>query len=190
MGDSESEEDSDEDEGENQKSVIIDSGSRSDSSKETEGSSGSVTGGKLDATSLDQGSSGSGSEEENNVGEESSRPGKSLDVSGHGDDGKDRIENAAPESLKETIDHNGVDMKVNHESHSGKVEEIISPLHGVPSLEEGVPSAAEVNNCTIVEPVQEEAVPVNVEVSELDKPLKFDEYNSAAALEVCILVVM
>lgn len=68
LGDSDSEDDSDEgEEGENQKSVIIDIGSHSDSSKEAEGSSGSITDGKLDAGFLDQGSSGGGSEEEDNL---------------------------------------------------------------------------------------------------------------------------
>ncbi|KAI3449267.1 hypothetical protein Pfo_005932 [Paulownia fortunei] len=185
FGDSDSEDDSDEGEGEDQKSVIIDAGSHSDSSKEVEGSSGSVTGGKLDAGSLDQGSSGGGSEEEDSVGEESFKPGKSMDVCGRGDDGTGRRRNyPALESLEEDIDHNGVDIKVPHKSHSGKVEEIINQLPGVSCSEEEVPSTAEVSNSTILEPVQEEAVSVSVKVPDLDKPLNLDEYHSAAELEI------
>ncbi|KAK6141072.1 hypothetical protein DH2020_025184 [Rehmannia glutinosa] len=163
LGDSDSEDGSDEGEGEDPKSVIIDTGNHSDSSKEAEGSSGSLTGRKLDAGSLDQGSSGSGSEEEDAVGVESFKPDKNLDVRGE----------------------NGIDFKVPDESDTGKLEEINSQLPGVSCSEEEVPSAAEVNNSTMLEPIQEEAVSVSVEVSDLDKPLNFDEYHSVAELEVC-----
>ncbi|KAK6142739.1 hypothetical protein DH2020_023087 [Rehmannia glutinosa] len=162
LGDSDSEDGSDEGEGEDPKSVIIDTGNHSDSSKEAEGSSGSLTGRKLDAGSLDQGSSGSGSEEEDAVGVESFKPDKNLDVRGE----------------------NGIDFKVPDESDTGKLEEINSQLPGVSCSEEEVPSAAEVNNSTMLEPIQEEAVSVSVEVSDLDKPLNFDEYHSVAELEV------
>ncbi|KAK6142708.1 hypothetical protein DH2020_023056 [Rehmannia glutinosa] len=133
-----------------------------DGSDEAEGSSGSLTGRKLDAGSLDQGSSGSGSEEEDAVGVESFKPDKNLDVRGE----------------------NGIDFKVPDESDTGKLEEINSQLPGVSCSEEEVPSAAEVNNSTMLEPIQEEAVSVSVEVSDLDKPLNFDEYHSVAELEV------
>lgn len=82
MGDSDSEDldedGADEEEEEKEKSVIIDNGSRSDSSKEVGGSSGSITGGKLDSGSVDQGSSGNGSEEEDT--EESLKSVRNLDV--------------------------------------------------------------------------------------------------------------
>ncbi|XP_011093038.1 protein SDE2 homolog isoform X2 [Sesamum indicum] len=111
FGDSDSEDDSDEDEeGADNKSVIIDSGSHSDSSKEAEGSSSSFTGGKHDDGHLDQGSSGSGSEEEGNVSEESFRPGRGPDVCG--DDGTRKRNNNALESLAENMEHHGVDVNV------------------------------------------------------------------------------
>ncbi|KAL7083131.1 hypothetical protein ACP275_14G143000 [Erythranthe tilingii] len=163
--DSEDYSDDDEQEGEDQKSVIIDTVSRSDSSKEAEGSSCSVTGEKVNPTSLNQGSSGSGSEGEENVGEESSRPGKSLEVCGNSDDGADgRKNNPSLQILEDKIDHNEVDIKLALESDSDKVEETI--------------------NIAIVEPIQEETVSVNEKVPDLDKPLNFDEYHSASELEV------
>ncbi|KAL3624397.1 hypothetical protein CASFOL_031065 [Castilleja foliolosa] len=146
VGESDSEDDSDEEgKGEDQKSVIIDAGSLSDSSKETNQSSGSVTGGKIiDAGNLQV------SEEEDTAGVESLKQDSNLD-----------------------------------ESQSGKLEEINSQLPVVSCSMENTPCAIEVNNSTVLEPVQEEeAVSVSVEVLDVDKPLNFDEYCSAAELEV------
>ncbi|GFP95113.1 protein sde2 homolog [Phtheirospermum japonicum] len=148
LGESDSEDDSDEEnKGEDQKSVIIDAGSLSDSSKETDQSSGSVTGGKIiDAGTLDQ-----VSEEEGTAGVESLKQDNNLG-----------------------------------ESQSAKLEEINSQLPGVSCSEEKAPCAVEASNSTVLEPVQEEeAVSVSVQVLDLDKPLNFDEYHSAAEVEVC-----
>ncbi|KAL3615709.1 hypothetical protein CASFOL_041370 [Castilleja foliolosa] len=146
LGESDGEDDSDEeDKVGDQKSIIIDAGSLSDSSKETDKSSGSVTGGKIiDAESLDQ-----ASEEEDAAGVESLKQENNLD-----------------------------------ESQSGKPEEINSKLPGVSSSEEKAPFVLEASSNTVLEPVQDEAVSVSVEVSDVDKPLDFDEYRSAAELEV------
>ncbi|KAL8062877.1 hypothetical protein ABFX02_02G175400 [Erythranthe guttata] len=88
MGDSDgealNEDDSDEEEEkDNAKSVVIDNGSNSDSSKDAEASSGLNTCGKLNAGSLGRGISGSGSEEEDTVSEVSLKSNKSLDRRAH-----------------------------------------------------------------------------------------------------------
>ncbi|THG03476.1 hypothetical protein TEA_018698 [Camellia sinensis var. sinensis] len=72
VGDSDSddtdEDDSDDDEEEeNEKSIVLDNGNCTVSNKEMEGSSDSVTGGKLDGDSSGGGSSESGSEEEKEI---------------------------------------------------------------------------------------------------------------------------
>ncbi|KAG8363259.1 hypothetical protein BUALT_Bualt19G0003600 [Buddleja alternifolia] len=170
LGDSDSEDDSDEEkEGGDEKSVIIDTGDHSDSSKEIEGSSGSVTGGNVDAVSPDQGSSGNSSEQEDTTGDDS----KSKNGN-----------NPVLVTLEENIDHDGLDSEVPHESHASKVEGIDDQLPGVVSTDGIFPSAAEARNSKIEDPVQEKSVSVSVDVQELDKPLNFDEYDSAAELEV------
>ncbi|KAK0582399.1 hypothetical protein LWI29_025216 [Acer saccharum] len=67
LGDGEDEDSSDDDEEENEKSVVVNNGHHSDSSKEAEVSSGSVTGGKQDAEFSGGGSCESGSEEEKEI---------------------------------------------------------------------------------------------------------------------------
>ncbi|KAL3815126.1 hypothetical protein ACJIZ3_016394 [Penstemon smallii] len=168
MGESDSEDmdedDSDEDkEGENEKSVIIDNENHSDSSKEEERSSGSVTGGKLGTESPDQGPSGSGSEDENTAVEESMKSSKSLE---------------------ENTDHVVADTKGPLDSHSNEVEEIVSQLPDALGSELEVASASQLSSGIKYVPVQEESAPASVEVQDLDKPLNFDEYNSASELEV------
>ncbi|KAL0373818.1 UNVERIFIED_CONTAM: Cyclic nucleotide-gated ion channel 1 [Sesamum radiatum] len=132
FGDSDSEDDSVEDEeGVDKKSVIIDSGSHSDSSKEAEGSSGSVTGGKL-----------------------------MMDI-----------------LIKVPL---GVALR----KKAMLVQNLLDLVPGVSCLEEEVPSAAEVTNSTMPEPVQEESLSASVVVQVSDKPLNFDKYHSAGELQV------
>ncbi|KAK6158871.1 hypothetical protein DH2020_006185 [Rehmannia glutinosa] len=175
LGDSDNEdlnEDSSDDEekkGENEKSEIIDNGSHSDSCKEAEASSGSITVEKPDAGTLDRGSSGSGSEEEDAVSEESLKSDKSLD--GCCEDGNSNNKNnPVLESFVENRDHNKVVSEVRNKSHSREVDEVAS--------------AVEVGNSFTPETVQEESVPVSENFENLEKPLNFDEYHSAAELEV------
>ncbi|PIN02171.1 hypothetical protein CDL12_25315 [Handroanthus impetiginosus] len=177
FGDSDSEDldeddsDEEEEEGEeNEKSVIIDNGSHSDSSKEAEASSGSITGGKVEAGTLDQGSSGSGSEEEDIVAEESLKSEKSLNGSGEDTNGN---------NMNNPVlgDHNEVVPEVPHKSHSSEADEIVSQQAGISGSEDEVASVAEV-------PIQEESVSPSENLQPSDKPLNFDMYHSAAELEV------
>ncbi|KAI3444421.1 hypothetical protein Pfo_001086 [Paulownia fortunei] len=188
LGDSDSEDldedgSDDEEEKENDKSVIIDNESHSDSSKEAEASSGSITGGKLDAVSLDRGSSGSGWEEEDTVSEESLKSDKSLDGSGKDGNGESR-NNDVLESFEKNRDHNEAVSEVPHKSHSSEVGEIISQRPGIFGSEDEAASAAEVRNSFIPEPVQEETVSASENLQNLDKPLNIDEYHTAAELGV------
>lgn len=173
------EDDSDDNtEEENEKSVVIDNGNHSDSSKEAEGSSSSVTGGKLDA---DKGSSGIGSEEEDTVAEESPKSHRGLDACANGD-----VENKAEPALailEGSADQNAVEKEVPQESHFLKVEDITGQLPGVSSSEEGA-SAANLSKSTEPEPAQKESVSGSVKDPDSDEHLNFDGYNSAAELEV------
>ncbi|KAL2461490.1 Ubiquitin-like superfamily protein [Abeliophyllum distichum] len=181
--DSEDMDDDDDDDSEeevNEKSTVVDIGNHSDSSKETEGSSGSITGGKLDA---DKGSSGIGSEEEDTVSEESPKSGRGLDARANNSDEENKTE---PDLgvLEESADLNAVEKEVPQESHSLKVGEITGQLPGVSSSEDEGASAAELSKSTDPEPAQEESVPGSVKAPDSDEPLNFDGFNSAAELEV------
>ncbi|CAI9763844.1 unnamed protein product [Fraxinus pennsylvanica] len=174
------EDDSDDNtEEENEKSVVIDNGNHSDSSKEAEGSSSSVTGGKLDA---DKGSSGIGSEEEDTVAEESPKSGRGLDACANNSDEENKTEPALA-ILEGSTDQNAVEKEVPQESHFLKVEDITGQLPGVSSSKEGA-SAANLSKSTKPEPAQEESVSGSVKDPDSDELLNFDGYNSAAELEV------
>ncbi|KAK6137096.1 hypothetical protein DH2020_029167 [Rehmannia glutinosa] len=114
------------------------------SCKEAEASSGSITLENHDAGTLDRGSSGSGSEEEDAVSEESLKSDKSLD--GCCEDGNSNNKNnPVLESFVENRDHNKVVSEVRNKSHSREVDEVAS--------------AVEVGNSFTPETVQEESVP-------------------------------
>ncbi|KAL0379401.1 UNVERIFIED_CONTAM: Replication stress response regulator SDE2 [Sesamum angustifolium] len=184
LGDSDSEDQDDDDideeeEEENEKSVIIDNGSHSDSSRETEASSGSITGGKLDAGSLGRGSSESGSEEEDTVAKERLKSDNYLD--GCGEDGDGSSHNHDIESLEDNRDHDEVVPDLPHKSHSTKVDEIVTLQ---PAITGRVDEVAEVTSSLVPEPLQEAPKSISANVQNLDKHLNFDEYRSAAELEV------
>ncbi|KAK4418521.1 Replication stress response regulator SDE2 [Sesamum alatum] len=187
-GDSDSEDQDDDDvdeeeEEENEKSVIIDNGSHSDSSRETEASSGSITGGKLDAGSLGRGSSESGSEEEDTVAKQRLKSDKYLD--GCGENGDDKNSNYHDvESLEENRDYNVIVSDVPNNSHSSKVDELVTQQPGLSCPVDEVASVAEVRNSLVPEPLQEESTSMSANPQNLDMPLNFDEYQSAAELEV------
>lgn len=179
LGDSDSEEDLDEDgavveEEENEGSVIIDNGSNSDSSKEVDASSGSIAGGELGAGSVDQGSSGNGSEEEGT--EESLKSLKNLD--GCEDADSKNKDNLVIESHDGSKDYNA---EVPSKSHSNEVNEVVGQQPGTSASEVEVVSAAEVRDCSASESVSVSAVE---SPQDIEKPLNFDDYHSAAELEV------
>ncbi|XP_012843958.1 PREDICTED: uncharacterized protein LOC105964006 [Erythranthe guttata] len=143
MGDSDSEalneDDSDEEEEEkdNAKSVVIDNGSNSESSREAEASSGSITCGRLNAGSLGR------------------------------------------ESLEKHIDHSEVVSEVPNKSYSSKVDKIVSQQPGISGAENKAAERKVENSC-MHEAVQEESVSATENLQNLDNPINFDEYNSAA----------
>lgn len=188
MGDSDSddmdEEDIDGDKRvEDAKSVITDNGNLSGSSKEAEETPCSINCEKVISGSLDEGSPGY--QEDDVSAEESPKSDNSID--GCVDDGKGTSRNKpAVESLEEIMDHDdGVNMEVPHKFDSNKLKEMVSQLPGVSVPQEIVTLTAEVSSITSSEPLEELSGSVSAEAQDLDKPLNFDEYNSAAELEVC-----
>ncbi|CAL5397678.1 unnamed protein product [Camellia sinensis] len=203
VGDSDSddtdEDDSDDDEEEeNEKSIVLDNGNCTVSNKETEGSSDSVTGGKLDGDSSGGGSSESGSEEEKEI---AVRSGESSDGGLVGCENSDAGE-PAMEILEERIVQNGAisfsrgaEAFENEKQESGEIES--GNLEGTEGQHPSVSSSgkgegfecgtndAEVNIDSESKPVvHEETVVMSTDVSDTVKPLNFDEFNSAAELEV------
>ncbi|CAI9764878.1 unnamed protein product [Fraxinus pennsylvanica] len=176
--DMDEDDDYDSKEEENEQSVVIDNGNHSDSSKEAERSSDSVTGGKPDA---DKSYSGVGSEEEDTVAEESSKSGRGLDACTNNSDGEHKNEPEV-EILEESADLNAVEKEVPEESHSHKVDELAFQLPGVSSSEEEGASAIEGSKITDSEPVHEESVSRSLKDS--DELLNLNGFNSAAELEV------
>ncbi|XP_051145401.1 uncharacterized protein LOC127261201 [Andrographis paniculata] len=161
VGDSDSDEDdmdeegSDkEEEGENEKSVI-DNGSHSDSSKEAETSTGSIPCKEHVTESVDQGSSESGSDEVRNVAE------YPLNLNKSSEDESSEQENT---QVLDYVEKNGVCNEVVYE---------------LPQR-----SLTEVKN-SVLEPVHEDPpISVSSDLQSSEKPLNFDEYHSAAELEV------
>ncbi|KAG6393183.1 hypothetical protein SASPL_147419 [Salvia splendens] len=183
LGDNDSDEDEDDDEDgtcakeeKNEGSVIIDDGNHSDSSNEVGGISGSVAGGELGAGTIEQGSSGICSEEEGS--EESLKSTKGLDGCGEDGDSKNGDTPVITiESPKESKDNNGVVSP--SESHPSEVHELVSQPPGTSGSEDEVVLAAETRGVSAVESASAAATLENVE-----KPLNFDDYNSAAMIEV------
>lgn len=166
MGESDSESDSEEDEDERrtgikdeekeENSEVIDNGCHSDSSKEVDASSGSVAG-----RSNEQGSSENGSEEEGT--EEPLKSVEGLDGNGN---------TPVLESPDGSEDKNGVVSPI--KSHSSEVHEIVGQQ---PGSEDEVVSVAV---------IRDDSAPEAVSLESLEKPLNFDDYHSAAELEVCL----
>uniref|UniRef100_A0A5B7AQB0 Ubiquitin-like domain-containing protein n=1 Tax=Davidia involucrata TaxID=16924 RepID=A0A5B7AQB0_DAVIN len=206
LRDSDDEDDSDDDEEEeNEESVVINNGNHSDPSKEVEGSSGSVTGGKLDAESSDGGSFESGSEE----GMETVITG-SLDSGGSPDEGAIHGEcNGAGEPALESHEERTVqnrslleeavvsgaeavqtEKQESSETVSGIVEETFCQPLSISSsgeggaFESGASNAEVTHNSKSKPVVHEEIAAVSTNVSDMGKPLNFNEFNSPAEMEV------
>ncbi|KZV26778.1 hypothetical protein F511_28695 [Dorcoceras hygrometricum] len=181
MGDSDSEDMDDEDiDGdkrvEDPKSVITDHGNLSDSSKEAEETVCSITCEKVISGCVDEDSSVYLEEDV------SAKESPKSDISS---DGKGISRNTtAVESLEEIMDHDGAKMEVPHKYDSTNVKEMVIQIPVVSAPEEIATSTAEVSSVTSSGPPEEVSVSVSAEVQNLDKPLVFDEYNSAAELEV------
>ena len=213
MGDSDSDSDdmdgngsNDDEEEENDKSVILDDGNRSDSHKEEEGSSGSVTGRKLDGESSGGVSSESGSEEEETVMRRSSLTVESPDAgmvgSESNDDGEPALETHGermlgngdgPLSQKTLVSGTEACKTEKQESNqpeSGNLEGTVGQPQDIScSGDGGVLDCGMINvvglNSESKPVVHDETVVAGTDVSYVVKPLNLDEFNSAAELEVC-----
>uniref|UniRef100_A0A5B7ATZ5 Ubiquitin-like domain-containing protein n=1 Tax=Davidia involucrata TaxID=16924 RepID=A0A5B7ATZ5_DAVIN len=202
IGNSDEDDSDDGEDEENEKSVVINNGNNSDSSKEVEGSSGSVTGGKLDAESSGEGSSESGSEEEMET-----VVAVSLESGGSPDEGA--IHGAVEPALEihegRTVQNRDVsfleeavvsgteavqaEKQESNETASVILEETFPQPPSILSLGDGGTfesgaTNAEVNQSESKPVVHEETVVMSTNVSDMGKPLNFDEFISPAEMEV------
>lgn len=209
LGGSDNEDSSDDDE-ENEKSIVLNNGNNSDTNKETEGSSGSVTGVKRDELS-GGGSCESASEEER----EKEILVHQISESGGCFSGDDvlHVENGIvePENcgeilaqstsilVSETAMVSATDaaqaekQECSGEFASENVEEITGQPPNLLSSanEEGSKSRSldseNSGSSDSKSAVNEETILANTNVGELERPLDFDEFNSAAEMEVGLL---
>lgn len=198
------EDDSDHEMGEqNEKSVVTNNGNSSDSHKEGDCSSGSVTGGKLEGESSVGCSSESGSEEDKDTVEngklESSEKFPNGGALNQGNGVKEPALKIHEESMVQSKDGSYLEEATASEieaaqaeieelkkPESGNIEEIVvgqSP--SISTLGEGRGSDEDANGNSDFEPKNiEEKVADSSNVPDLDKPLNFDEYISAVEMEV------
>lgn len=192
-----SEDDNDE---ENEKSIVLNNGHHSDTSKETEGSSGSVTGGKQDRVLSGGGSCESGSEEEKDVLVQQSSESGTEDVPR---EENDMVEPEIREGMvKQTTSISCSDTALVSETKAVQAEnqdccgefasEIVEEIIGQPpnvlsseNEEEKRSVDAEPNGSSgSKSAICEGTIAANTMFAELERPLNFDEFNSAAEMEV------
>lgn len=191
MGDSDSEDldddDCDEEEEEKEKSIVIDNGGNSDSNGEAEGSLDSVTGRKVDG-----GASESGSEEEKDtLLLKNLEPGKDVNVNAvhHESESLSSLTPDSPENTGQSAVASSVGTDIasviesiqTEKEASGASEPIV--VEGSSGVKENN-AAKPSNNLSPISEPQEDAVSKD---SELEKPLNFEQFSSAAELEVCII---
>ncbi|XP_055817130.1 uncharacterized protein LOC129886460 [Solanum dulcamara] len=188
MGDSDSEDldddDSDDEEEGNDKSIVIDNGGNSDSNGEAEGSLDSVTGRKVDG-----GASESGSEEEKdtpllkNLESDEDVNVKAVHLEG---ESLSSLTPDSPENIGQNVvastfgtDIASVTESIQIEKEASCTSELIvvEVSSGVKENDAAEPS----NNFSPIKVPQEDAVSKD---SDLEKPLNFEEFSSAAELEV------
>ncbi|KAJ0737081.1 hypothetical protein HanLR1_Chr06g0203011 [Helianthus annuus] len=167
------EEDSDEEmDEENEKSAVTNNENQSDSNKELDGSLASVTGGKVEGESSVGCSSESASEEENETVTE-----------GHLGSNKD--------SDDKLTSHVAVDVSVKHDesivnnsTDSVPLEEKQCELQSISNGQEAEATDvdAPISDSKVL--IDEEKVSTKSDCDDILKPLNFDEFNSAAELEV------
>ncbi|XWS46225.1 hypothetical protein CRYUN_Cryun14cG0046200 [Craigia yunnanensis] len=201
MNESDSDDSSeDEDDEENEKSVVLNSGNHSDSSMGTEGSSGSVSGGRQDGDFSGGISNESGSEEEKEVVlQQSSKSGG--EYAPNVENGMVEVE---PEVYEEktaqfvnvacmeddVIAGSEAGQREIQEHNATKTEdreEIVSHRLSIPVSENGVESKLiDVVNCcsNAKSKVHEETVVSSTNVAEPEEPLNFDDFNSSEEMEV------
>ncbi|KAJ9539275.1 hypothetical protein OSB04_032008 [Centaurea solstitialis] len=181
------EEDSDDDIGqENEKSVVTNNENQSDSNKDADGSLASVTGGKVEGESSVGCSSESASEEEKEtVAEGQLEPVKSLN-------GELPHYVAVDASVihEESIVKNSNESTVPLETEKstkpklGDLEEKASELSSASIVQEDGTTAEEAKLSDSKVIVDEEKVSTENACPKLEKPLNFDEFNTASEMEV------
>lgn len=195
--DSDTEEDDSDNEEEKDKSTVSNIGNSSDSNKEADGSSDSVTGRKQDGEISGRSSCESGSEEEKELVvhtvQESIHTEKNDMVEPVIQDEKIATSTSIPcsdpdavvgvEAMRdEKMGCNGTEM--------GNVEDVVGqPQKNSNSGDgQGVESTSIVSEANGSEsnPVVQEETVANGNTAEIEKPLDFDEFNSAAEMEVCM----
>ncbi|XP_071937360.1 uncharacterized protein [Coffea arabica] len=196
---SDSEDDSDEDEDENNKSVVIDKGDQSDSSKEAEGSSDSVTEARRDAISSDTGPSESSSEEEkDNTVKEGRESGESevdlveaatvieLEL---GTLEEKTLQDGDKLSLQASVVGIGtIHAKKEPSDKSclsdagGRVSQ--APTQSISGEDEASAVVASNDSISNLAMHDEVVTTINAEALNLEKPINLEEINSAAELEV------
>lgn len=204
LGESDDEDSSeDDDDEENEKSIVLNNGHHSDTNKETEGSSGSVTGGKQDRVLSGGGSCESGSEEEKDILVQQSSESGAEDVSREENDMVEPeihvgmvMQTTSTSCLhtalvSETKASQAEKQDCCGEFASESVEEIIGqpPIPNVENEEscekrsvDDEPSGSSDSKSAI----NDGAIVANTTLAELERPLNFDEFNSAAEMEVCL----
>ncbi|KAI9182586.1 hypothetical protein LWI28_026899 [Acer negundo] len=176
LGDGEDEDSSDDEEEENEKSVVLNNGHHSDSSKEAEVSSGSVTGGKQDAEFSGGGSCESGSEEEKEILPQQIMESGGVDVPNE--------ENGVVEpEIGEEKECCGGLVSVNAEGVVGQSANVLSSGNGEGS--ENKPVDTEGSDFPATKSLShEEKAAASTSNGEMERPLNFEEFNSAAEMEV------
>ncbi|KAK8639666.1 hypothetical protein V6N13_138038 [Hibiscus sabdariffa] len=180
VDESESDSDSDdssEDEEESEKSVVLNNGNHSDSSKGTDGSSGLILGGNQDIEFSGGASSETGSGEEKEVVLQPSLQscGKDANAIVEAD-----VIAGSEAAQAELVEHNGTKTEV--------PVEILGQHFSVPVAENGG-VGSELNNevnCSSnpESEVHKETVVSNDNFTEPEKPLNFDDFNSSKEMEV------
>ncbi|PSS03943.1 hypothetical protein CEY00_Acc19777 [Actinidia chinensis var. chinensis] len=209
VGDSDSDSDdmdgngsNDDEEEENDKSVILDDGNHLDSNKEEEGSSGSVTGRKLDGESSGGVSSESGSEEEETAMRRSSlsvgSPDAGMVANESNDDGEPALETHGermlgngdgPFSQKTLVSGTEACKAEKQESNqpeSGNLKGKVGQPQNISwSGDGGVLDCGTIDGGVSLNSESKSVVHDETVVASTDvvKPLNLDEFNSAAELE-------
>lgn len=205
LGESDDEDSSeDDDDEENEKSIVLNNGHHSDTNKETEGSSGSVTGGKQDRVLSGGGSCESGSEEEKDILVQQSSESGAEDVS------REENDMVEPEihvgMVMQTTSTSCLDTALVSETKAAQAEkhdccgefasESVEEIIGQPPIPNVLNSENEESSekrSVDAEPsgssdsksaINEGAIVANTTLAELERPLSFDEFNSAAEMEV------
>lgn len=181
-----SDDDDSDDEQENEKSTVLNNGNHSDSSKDAEGSSDSVTGGKQDGEFPGGSYFESGSEEE-----------KENVVLGKEESGELPIEDSLSDGqndASEPVTHNGVTAQVSTVPSSDEVvrdekmnfNETVVENVLTSSCRDVVESKLLVSESRPLKssPEVHEEPGSSRNVTETETPLNFDQFNSAVELEV------